>query len=76
MENGLNFIKSRGTILLVSLLMFSLISAFMSSASAGEITILIIGDDFNDYVVKTYSGSNGPGMWLQDVVEEEVQPIE
>ena len=63
----MNFIKSRGTILLVSLLMFSLISAFMSSASAGEIAIFITADYFDDYNVKTYSGSNGPGMWLQDV---------
>jgi len=63
----LNSVKTRRNILLVSLLMFSLISAFMSSASAGEVLILITADDFDDYKVKTYSGSDGPGMWLQDI---------
>lgn len=48
------------------LLTFSLIIALIGFAGAEEITLLIIGDDFDDYVVGTYSGSNGPGMWYQD----------
>lgn len=63
----MNCVKRRRNILLVSLSIFSLISAFVSSASAGEMFIFITGDDFDDYVVKTYSGSNGPGIWFQDV---------
>lgn len=58
--SGKNF---AAILLLISVMFF----AFMGSASGAETQILIFADNFDDYVVKTYSGSDGPGIWYQEV---------
>jgi len=39
----------------------------MGFVAGAETTIFMMADNFNDYVVKEYPGTGGPGMWLQDV---------
>jgi len=50
-------------------LVFFLIAAGVSTniAGSGESYMLVYVDDFNDYVVKEYEGSDGPAIWYQEV---------
>ena len=54
---------------IISSLIFFLIAAGISAnmAGSGESYMLVYVDDFNDYVVKEYEGSNGPALWYQEV---------
>ena len=63
MVYGLKLGKYAIAILLIS----SILLASLASTSGAESQILILAENFDDYVVKTYSGTDGPGMWYQDV---------
>ena len=63
MENSSRSIRS---ILSISILLILLFSMSMVSVNS-QIGYFIYFDDFNDYIVKVYAGSDGPGIWYQQI---------
>ena len=54
---------------IASLLMLLFASASIGTAAGADVAMFVTADNFDDYVTGTYTGSDGPGMWLQDLGE-------
>jgi len=51
----------------ISLILLLVMGVFVSVSGAGEATLLVYSDGFDDYEAKEYAGSDGPGLWYQQL---------
>ena len=51
----------------ISLILLLVMGVFVSVSGAEEATMLVYSDGFDDYEAKEYAGSDGPGLWYQQL---------
>ena len=59
--------KSAAIILVLTFSMMFSFAVTPAAAASSEYSMLVYVDNFDDYVVKSYSGNDGPGQWIQSV---------
>ncbi|MCD6535691.1 MAG: hypothetical protein J7K49_01495, partial [Thaumarchaeota archaeon] len=57
----------RVTAVVISVILVCCLFISASMGSDGESLMLVYRDGFDDYVVKEYTGSDGPGVWYQEI---------